>query len=205
VRPTLHVLGFSGALAQMGEPAGELDQGINCADDARPQAVMMQMYAQRGWSEKTTGKTQVFLQILFRKTTDSSPMWANTQNNLKDWNPDGITQFSWEIVISSISKRKYDRKSHRRIVHETRHICKIFFDNGTKQTQKTKTNEFYNLLLNFFVCTENQNFLNDVHPKSNCVRLYDHSCCSSIANNKQATVSYDFFSFNCWPNEHVAV
>jgi hypothetical protein len=74
VRPTLHVLGFSGALAQMGEPAGELDQGINFVDDARPQAVMMQMYAQRGWSEKTTGKTQIFLQILFCKTTDSSPM-----------------------------------------------------------------------------------------------------------------------------------
>jgi hypothetical protein len=43
-------------------------------DDARPQAVMMKMYAQRGWSEKTTGKTQIFLQILFCKTTESSPM-----------------------------------------------------------------------------------------------------------------------------------
>ncbi len=58
----------------MGEPAGELDQGVNFVDDARPQAVMMQMHAQRGWSEKTTGKTQIFLQILFYKTTDSSPM-----------------------------------------------------------------------------------------------------------------------------------
>jgi hypothetical protein len=74
VRPTLHLLGLSGALAQMGEPAGELDQGINFVDDARPQAVVMKMYAQQGYSEKTTGKTQIFLQILFCKPTDSSPM-----------------------------------------------------------------------------------------------------------------------------------
>ncbi len=48
MRPALHVLDFSGALAQMGEAAGELDQGINFVDDARPQVVMMKMYAQRG-------------------------------------------------------------------------------------------------------------------------------------------------------------
>jgi hypothetical protein len=44
----LHVLGFSGTLAQMGEGVGELDQGINFVDDARSHVVMMKMYAQRG-------------------------------------------------------------------------------------------------------------------------------------------------------------
>jgi hypothetical protein len=89
---------------------------------------------------------------VFCKTTDSSPMWANTLNNLKDWNPDGITRFSSKIVISSINKRKYDHKSHRWIMHETRHICKIIFRpmEQNKPKNQKQTNKQMNLTISFY-------------------------------------------------------